>query len=305
MILAPKKTVTFLLLPGGARRVRQIEIPRYVFFLLPLLLLSSAFLIAAVILDYTAVKKEIPGLADLRRENRHQKEQLTVLAQEIETIGNSLVELRKLDDRLRTMVNLESRENRPPMVGVGGSAPLSSGPSSPNERAHRQWIRSMHQSLSGMKGEIALQEKEKLELSSLLETQRSMLACTPSIWPTKGWVSSPFGNRTSPFTDEKEFHSGLDICAKMDSPIVAPADGVVVEVGADPGYGRTLRISHGYGLKTRYAHLNKSFVKVGQRVKRGQEIASVGNSGRTTGPHLHYEVHLNGLPVNPMRYILN
>ena len=303
--MAPKKKVTLLLLPGGARRVRQIEIPKVVFFLVPLVLLSSAFFIAAVILDYIAVKKEIPRLSDLRRENKHQKEQLTILAQEIETVGRSLEELKKLDDRLRTMVNLESKEDRPQILGIGGSAPLANGPSTQNERAHRQWIRTIHQSLSGMKGEISLKTQEKLELSNLLETQRSVLACTPSIWPTKGWVSSNFGGRTSPFTDSKEFHSGLDICTKIHSPIVAPADGVVVEAGSDSGYGRTLYISHGYGFKTKYAHLSKAFVKVGQRVKRGQEIASVGNSGRTTGPHLHYEVHLNGLPVNPMRYILN
>jgi murein DD-endopeptidase MepM/ murein hydrolase activator NlpD len=302
--LAQKK-VTLLLLPGGARRVRQIEVSKVLFFLFPLFILSGALVLATIILDYIAVKREVPRIADLRKENRQQKEQLAALSVEIETVGKSLEELKRMDDKLRTMVNLESRDDRPQFLGIGGSEPLLNGPSPQSERAQRQWIRTMHQSISGMKDEISLQKNEKLELSNLLETQKFLLSSTPSIWPTRGWVSSPFGGRTSPFTEEKEFHSGLDISTKIHSPIVSPADGVVVEAGLDSGYGRILYISHGNGFKTKYAHLDKSLVKVGQRVKRGQEIATVGTSGRTTGPHLHYEVHLNGLPVNPTRYILN
>jgi len=160
-------------------------------------------------------------------------------------------------------------------------------------------------SLDNLNTEISVQTQEKVELYKFLENQKSMLASTPSIWPTKGWVSSGFGNHTSPFTNEKEFHSGIDISGRMNTPIIAPADGVVSSVRQTYGYGKTLVINHGYGLKTTYGHLRKFLIKKGQYVKRGQEIALVGNSGRTTGPHLHYEVHLNGLAVNPLRYILN
>ena len=133
----------------------------------------------------------------------------------------------------------------------------------------------------------------------------SVLARTPSIWPTKGWVSSRFGYRVSPFTKEKEFHSGLDIVTRNKAPIVSPADGIVASVSREYGYGNILTINHGNGLKSRYAHLTKSLVKKGQYVKRGEKIALVGSSGRSTGPHLHYEVYLKGVPVNPSRYILN
>ena len=132
-----------------------------------------------------------------------------------------------------------------------------------------------------------------------------MLAHTPSVWPTKGWVSSRFGYRISPFTSEREFHKGLDISTRKKSPVIAPSDGIVSSVRWDHGYGKLLSISHGYGVKTRYAHLDEVLVKQGQYVKRGQKIALVGDTGRTTGPHLHYEVHLNEVPVNPLRYILN
>ena len=132
-----------------------------------------------------------------------------------------------------------------------------------------------------------------------------MLSCTPSIWPTKGWISSRFGYRISPFTNEREFHRGLDVSNRMNTQIIAPGDGVISLIGEDYGYGKILHVDHGYGMKTIYAHLSSILVKKGQYVKRGQKIALVGNSGRSTGPHLHYEVHLNGVPVNPLRYILN
>lgn len=300
-----KKKVTVLLMPQGAKRVRQIEISKVLFVLVPFLVFSGALLLAAIILDYIAVKREIPRFAHLHKENKQQKEQLVALAQEIESIGKSLEDLKKLDDKLRTMVNLEIREDRTQFLGIGGSGTLSLDQGPRSEKGQRRLIRMMHDTLSDIRSEISLQKTEKLELSDILETQKSILACTPSIWPTRGWISSSFGNRISPFTNEKEFHSGLDISAKANSPIVASADGVVLETGTDYGYGKVIRISHGHGLKTTYAHVSKFLVKAGQRVKRGQEIATVGSTGRSTGPHLHYEISLNGLPVNPQRYILN
>jgi murein DD-endopeptidase MepM/ murein hydrolase activator NlpD len=163
----------------------------------------------------------------------------------------------------------------------------------------------MHRALDKLDGDISVQKDEKAELMRLLDRQKSILSCTPSVWPARGWVSSGFGYRLSPFTNEKELHRGLDICSRKGAPVIAPADGVVAYVETDPGYGKTVIINHGYGLNTVYAHLEKVHVKKGQVVRRHQEIATVGDSGRTTGAHLHYEVHLNGVPVNPLRYILN
>jgi len=300
-----KKKVTVLLMPQGAKRVRQIEISKVFFVLVPFLVFSGALLLAAIIRDYIAVKKEIPRFAHLHKENAEQKEQLVALAQEIEVISKSLEDLKKLDNKLRAMVNLETREDRTQFLGIGGSGPLSLDQAPQSEKGQRRLVRLMHDTLSDIRSEISLQKNEKIELSDLLETQKSILACTPSIWPARGWVSSTFGNRISPFTNEKEFHSGMDISAKAESPIISAADGVVLETGTDYGYGKVIRISHGHGYKTTYAHVSRYLVKPGQRVKRGQQIATVGSTGRSTGPHLHYEISLNGLPVNPNRYILN
>ena len=163
----------------------------------------------------------------------------------------------------------------------------------------------MHGSLDDLDNEITIDEQNKAELYKFFENQKMLLASTPSIWPAKGWLSSRFGYRISPFTGKKEFHKGLDIATRSGNPVIAPADGVVSRIGCDHGYGNLLSLKHGYGLMTRYAHLQKILVKKGQYVKRGETIALVGNSGRSTGPHLHYEVHLNKVAVNPLRYILN
>jgi len=142
------------------------------------------------------------------------------------------------------------------------------------------------------------------QLAKFLKERRSVLAATPSIWPVRGWVTSSFGMRISPFTGRSQFHHGLDISTRTGSNIRAPADGVVTFVGRSGGYGKILVINHGNGLVTRYGHLRSFAVKIGQKVKRDQVIAYVGNSGRSTGPHLHYEVMLAGVPTNPMYYIL-
>ena len=163
----------------------------------------------------------------------------------------------------------------------------------------------MHRSLDNLDNEIAVGEQDKIELHKFLENQKMVLASTPSIWPTKGWLSSGFGYRNSPFADRKEFHRGIDIATRMGAPIVASADGIVSFVGREGGFGRVLTVKHGYGMETKYAHLKEALVKKGQYIKRGETIALAGNTGRTTGPHLHYEVHLNEVAVNPLRYIHN
>jgi murein DD-endopeptidase MepM/ murein hydrolase activator NlpD len=123
--------------------------------------------------------------------------------------------------------------------------------------------------------------------------------------PTKGWISSDFGYRISPFTGRREFHNGLDIATREGTPIIAPADGVVTFAANKWLIGNMITIDHGHGMVTQYGHLKEFVAKKGDHVKRGQVIAKVGNTGRSTGPHVHYMVRLNGVPVNPEKYILD
>jgi murein DD-endopeptidase MepM/ murein hydrolase activator NlpD len=299
------KKITIVILPEGARRVRQIKVPKLLFAGVLAFLICAGVSLAWIVKDYRSIKTDIPRLARLQKENRQRKEQIASLTEKIRAIQKRLLELNNFDRKLRTMVNLDPTRESPHFIGMGGSDPSSVSPQGAAEKLNRKLVRSMHRSLDDIEAEISVQLREKTDLLAYLNKQKSLLACTPSIWPTRGWISSDFGYRISPFTNEKEFHRGIDICNKKGAPVLSPADGVVSSIETDPGYGRNLIISHGYGLATKYAHLDKIEVKKGQAVKRGQEIALVGNTGRTTGPHLHYEVHVNGVPVNPLRYILN
>ena len=132
-----------------------------------------------------------------------------------------------------------------------------------------------------------------------------MLNSTPALQPVDGWITSGFGSRISPFNGLKIFHEGIDLAASTGTIIIAPADGIVTFAGVKPGYGNTLVIDHGYGYMTKYGHNSVHFVKSGDKVKRGDRIATVGNTGRSTGPHLHYEVQVNGIPQDPQVFILD
>jgi murein DD-endopeptidase MepM/ murein hydrolase activator NlpD len=138
-----------------------------------------------------------------------------------------------------------------------------------------------------------------------LSERQSLLNSTPNMRPAKGWFTSRFGYRVSPFTGRSALHTGLDIAAAPGSPVYAPADGIVTYAGYDEGYGKMITIDHGYGVTTRFGHNAQIYVQVGQKVSRWDVIASVGNTGRSTGPHLHYEVRVNGVPRDPALYILD
>lgn len=138
-----------------------------------------------------------------------------------------------------------------------------------------------------------------------LEEQLRWISAAPAITPAKGILTSGFGNRRDPITRGRAFHSGLDIAAAPGAPVRATADAVVARAGRNGGLGKSVYLSHGYGLSTRYGHLSKIVVEPGQQVERGDVIGYVGNTGRSTGYHLHYEVHLDGKAVNPAAYLLD
>ncbi len=138
-----------------------------------------------------------------------------------------------------------------------------------------------------------------------VDKRNQLAAATPSIWPTHGWLSSSMGNRSDPFTGEKDFHPGLDISADKGDPVYATADGTVVNASAAGNYGNLVILDHGYGLETRYGHLSAFKVEPGQTVKRGALVGLVGSTGRATSSHLHYEVRANGRILNPLQLLLN
>jgi hypothetical protein len=307
------KRITIVVVPEGPKKIRQIKIPRFWISSFAILFLASSLFLAWVVRDYLTIKQSLPHLSSLQEENTLQRQQITSLAGKVDTINQKMAELKDFDRKVRAMVTIDSSKgseidsvgDQEQFVGIGGSDSSLGGGNTPPGKGHKKLVRLMYRALDNLDNDISVEKDEKAELLKLLDRRKSILACTPSLWPTRGWISSPFGYRISPFTNERELHRGLDICTRKGAPVIAPADGVVESIEWDPGYGKMLMISHGYGLRSMYAHLEKVLVKKGQVVRRHQEIAQVGDSGRTTGSHLHYEVHLKGVPVNPSRYILN
>lgn len=299
------KKLTIIVLPGITNKVRKIEISKR---LLSLSILFLLFIIASLgytIKDYIKIKDQASELLALREENRFQKNQLFALTNKINAVTQKIAGIQEFDRKLKSLTNINPSKEEDQFLAVGGSTNSALKSDYKIDEVHEGLIREMHSALENIEKEIVTTSISQSKLSSFFEEQKSILACTPSIKPLDGWLTSGFGYRVSPFTKQREFHKGIDIANKVGTPVIAPADGLVVSVGKESNYGKVIIINHGYNMKTRYAHLHKFRVKKGDRVKRGDIIGEVGASGRCTGPHLHYEVLLSSVPVNPLRYILN
>ncbi len=299
------KKVTIVILPDGVNTVKQVKIPKLFLGLILIFMFAATGALVWGSMDYYKVKSQVPEHARLVEENNQKEAQLVALTNKIDVINSKMVELIEFDNKLKVMADLEPGVDNTQFLGVGGPDSAFIDSEYSVENAHKKLVRLMHQSLDNLDTAISVETEEKNELFKFLENQKSILACTPSIWPAKGWPNDGFGYRKSPFTGKKEFHQGLDISARKGSPVIAPADGYISIAGKSSSLGNYITISHGYGYKTRYGHLSKILVTKGQAVKRGEEIALIGSTGRSTGPHLHYEVYRNDVPVNPKIYILD
>jgi len=299
-----KEYFTFMFLPGPNERVRTLSISKSalktVFLSFTAVLAFSLYLIY----EYNDVKDKVWELQSVREELMQQKAQVQSFALNLLDYKRQMFLLRDLDTKLRRVVSLGPRDKAQQVLGIGGPDELGlQNLATMGEKKQEEALKEMHQELSQLKGAASRQETSLQMLIEYFEDKRSLFASTPSVWPVRGWVTSPFGNRTSPFSGILKFHEGIDIAAQTGTPVMAPADGVVIKAGFSTGYGNMVELSHGYGIKTVYGHNSRLNVKAGQRVKRGEIISFIGDTGSSTGPHLHYEVRMNGLPVNPVRYM--
>ena len=296
--------ITLMYVPGPAGTIRRFHLRRSWIHraMAAAIVLLAATLVLSV--DYVRVRQDAVELDSLRAETRAQREQLVDYADKMELISNQLAALGRLDRKLRVITNLDPSDPLP-LPGIGGieggllEAHQLTGLT--RERRHQRML----EGLGRLSEAAGSEEKSLVSLIEHLEDQTAQLVRTPSIAPTKGWVTSAFGYRTSPFTGNREFHRGVDIAARKGTPIIAPADSQVRFAGQRRHLGNTVILRHGYGVDTVYGHLSEVVVKRGQKVKRGETIALMGTTGRSTGPHLHYQVEVNGVPVNPRNYILD
>ncbi len=300
------KFYTIFVVSENASRITKFRIP-----LLPArmgIVISCAFaiLLAAVIVDYINTKSKIFLVRSLKKENQILREQMAELASKTKLIDSELRAVKQMEAKVRIMLNAENHETLTTNFGIGGP---SSEPDDLGSLYFTSDTQVAYNKISSKLDDIELalkkQEAGLVEVYELMQERNSILASTPTIWPTRGWITSGFGYRIYPFTGETKFHEGIDISTRIGTHVYATADGIVTETGYDITYGNNIIIDHGFGFVTRYGHLSKIDVKVGNVVKRWQKIGEVGSTGFSTGPHLHYEIRINGVPVNPENYILN
>lgn len=302
------------------------------------LLIVGCFLVVAdllVISHYVVRTGEVWELSSFRAEAMSAREQTAAFSSAVDDLKKRLGAMKEVNQRLRVMLGIEVPKTgdmangrggedvplpegsaMPSMNGLGashkgmsqageGSQEQGSSSSAEAGESSQEAALAVKEGLDWLSKEAAAQEQILSELSQAAEQRSSRWAATPSIWPVKGWVTSGFGPRMSPFTEKPAWHDGLDIGAAPNAPVQAPAQGRVTAVGFDPKLGNIVRLDHGYGVETLYGHLAKSLVKEGQRVKRGDVVGLVGSSGLATGPHLHYMVKVNGQALDPNKYILD
>lgn len=303
-----KKTSFFILNNSGAP-AKQISFPTS---FLRVFILSCLIIFSIVIYDYLKLKKisSLTGdngtkISSQQREILNQRKQIQQFAEEITTLKQKLVDLNNFENKIRIIANIEKKNDNDGLFGIGGSIPEDIVAQIPLSRKHNSLMREMHEQINQLDLATAHQNSGFESLFKYIKEQQNILASTPAIRPATGWTTSRFGYRISPFTGRREFHKGFDIANRKGTPIIATANGTVTFAGKKGSYGNMLVIDHGHGMVTRYGHTDKILVKRNDKVKRGDTVALVGNTGRSTGPHVHYEVHLNGIPVNPEKYILN
>jgi len=296
----------------------------------------AILIFVAGLVDYFGLMIEALENKKLETENAQLRKQFQMVEGKLSALENSLERVKTFTNKLKLITNIDTEDRvtkltmgvKPaPGQAVDEYEPMDQRLSSENMAAQDENF-PREEEVNEQQGEVAeqisvqdystlviridkavketqLKEQSVIELWESLSERQSLLNATPNIKPARGWLTSRFGYRLNPFTNKMQMHAGLDIAAAPGSPVYAPADGVVIFASYDETYGKLVSIDHGYGVTTRFAHNSQIYVHVGQKVSKYDVIASVGNTGRSTGPHLHYEVRINGTPVDPINFILD
>ena len=311
-----RKNISFVILGSSGAPAKQVCTSKTSIYLFVVVLMTLFAGVGYIVYDYYNLRGTTSHLQNREvylssqlGEVQTQRKQIQEFAAEINTLKAKLVAINSFEKKIRIIANIEKNNDSDNIFGVGGSIPEDLDARISLSEKHNSLIRDMHEQIEQLSMASANQQVELETLLKSLEDQQNLLASTPAIRPVSrnvnSWVTSRFGYRTSPFTGRREFHKGYDIASRQGTPLLATADGVVTYSGKKGLYGNFIVIDHGHGMITRYGHCHKLLKKLGEKVKRWDTIALMGTTGRSTGPHVHYEVHMNGMPVNPLKYILN
>ena len=239
-------------------------------------------------------------LENLRKDNAAQAKQIEELSKTTVNLQADMERLNSLDNEVRRIINNDDSAGNTSRSGVQRNSGKYTGQGGPETKLTTSEIANVTNHL-----QVAVREREEslIELKQGLLDKEAKMATRPSIWPTMGDVTSQFGWRNSPNDGSNDYHPGVDIANNIGTPVVATADGKVIISGRSSGYGNLIQIDHGNGIITFYGHNSQLIVQVGQMVKKGQMIAYMGSTGNSTGPHVHYEIRVNGTPVNPANFL--
>ncbi len=299
-----KSFFTVMIIPHTEQGPKSIKIP-----ILLIRFISTAFILFLMYAflwtyNYTLLKNQYDSLKITMDKNQviidaYSKDYLTI-NQDIKSLKEKMIEMQDLEGKIRAEYGFDptksyfSKQNQDALTALQEKDKVI---------ASTLKVEETKETVELLK-EAVPEKKESLnELIKLIEDKNETLSSVPSIYPTVGRFTSRFGYRKDPFTRRTKFHDGLDIANTYGTPLYATADGVVTFSGKRSGYGNVIQINHGNGYETVYGHNSKNIVKARDFVKKGQLIGYMGSSGRSTGPHLHYEVRINGKPVNPINYL--
>jgi murein DD-endopeptidase MepM/ murein hydrolase activator NlpD len=287
-----KPSYTFFIASNATGGMRRVRLPWYVLHLVVVLAIVGGITVAAGMGSYSRMLWKATSYNSLRREQDSLKQQYVQLQTQVKDTNQRLNSLQSLAGEVAMAYGITRFRQTP--FGLTDSAPEPDAEfqNSVDEFSYLQKnATAVAMSSAGMR--------------LLPAAQLSTLGIIPSLWPVVGQITGHFGERLDPFSGEGAFHAGLDIASHYGDQVRATADGVIEEVDQRAGYGRLIVIDHGFGVTTWYGHLSGFNVQGGMHVKAGDIIGYEGNSGRSTGPHVHYEVRIYNTPVNPWRYLRN
>jgi murein DD-endopeptidase MepM/ murein hydrolase activator NlpD len=284
------KSFTFLLASSGRGALRKVTIPFYVVHLLALFAVVGGITVFAAIGSYGRMLWKAAGYNELRRDQERLKREFQDLQARVKDSDQKISSLQSLATDVAMTYGI---------LGTRRTPFMSSDVPPESEAAFDQSVEQFHFLMNNTTA-VAL-SAQGLSLAPGRNWENMQFA--PSLWPVVGHLTGTFGERLDPFSGEGAFHAGLDISAPYGTDVRAAGDGVVMDAGPHTGLGRAITVDHGFGVETVYGHLSGYNTEPGRRVKRGEVIGYVGDSGRASGPHLHFEVHVYGTPVNPWKFL--
>ncbi|OQX86365.1 MAG: hypothetical protein B6D63_00035 [Candidatus Latescibacteria bacterium 4484_7] len=295
------KYFTFLYVKSGNSGVKTLRIHRYIVYAAATLIVGLIVTAVSLVARYSGKAETLRKVTALERENSNLIAKIEGFQKEIGELKSRMALNYELQNQVRLLAGIDPISREVWEVGVGGPEPLDRMELHGNDII----LANLDKSLEQMVRQSELELKSYKEVMAMLEKDKKIRDCTPTIRPLRGgFLSSRFGRRMDPFTGRLARHLGVDFCARTGTPVMATANGIVTMAKRNGSFGLFIEINHGNGFKTRYGHLSKILVRRGQRVKRREIIGLVGNTGRSTGSHLHYEVIYRRVHRNPLNYII-